>query len=183
MRTSPFYLAALLLAAIATIADARQRRIPNWLTLAPLLLAPLGWAFRARANAGAFSVPGPLLFAGLSLVGGVVCAAVPFALFRYSMIGGGDVKLLACVGALTLPGSGLFIEWLSLIFAALTIPAILTYRGRLSATVAGTFAWVTHAMGPHGRRRPPPPELRERHCFSPYVLAATIVAAMIEGAS
>jgi prepilin peptidase CpaA len=72
----------------AAFIDARRRRIPNWLTFG-LILSGL---CRAAVVIGPSGV-GPAL-AGI-LAGG----AVPLILFALGALGGGDVKLLAGVGA------------------------------------------------------------------------------------
>jgi prepilin peptidase CpaA len=78
---------------VAAVIDARHRRIPNWLTFG-LLLAGLG---RAIAFGSTGSIENSLL--GI-LVGG----SIPLVLFAISALGGGDVKLLAAVGAWIGPG-------------------------------------------------------------------------------
>lgn len=83
MTTAAFVIVMVL----AAFLDLRSRRIPNALTvtgvaLALLLRAPLGWAALADG----------LLGAGLALL-----LTVPF--FLVKALGGGDVKLMAAVGA------------------------------------------------------------------------------------
>lgn len=75
------------LAVSAAVYDVRQRRIPNWLCLAGLILALL-----LRAGEGLDS-----LGAGLAGSGIAFLAALPLFLVRG--LGGGDVKLLTAVGA------------------------------------------------------------------------------------
>jgi prepilin peptidase CpaA len=74
--------------ALAALIDARHRRIPNWLSFG-LLLAGLGRAL----------IFGHFSTFGLSLFGMLVGASFPLALFAISAMGGGDVKLLAAIGA------------------------------------------------------------------------------------
>jgi prepilin peptidase CpaA len=74
--------------AIAAIIDARERRIPNWLTFG-LILAGLARA-AAAGSAPQF---------GHSLLGFLVGGSIPLVLFAISALGGGDVKLLAGIGA------------------------------------------------------------------------------------
>ena len=72
----------------AAVIDLRTRRIPNWLTLSLIAtgvirsIAPLG---------------GPGL--GVSTMGVFGGAVVPFILFALGALGGGDVKLMAGIGA------------------------------------------------------------------------------------
>jgi prepilin peptidase CpaA len=73
---------------LAAAIDARHRRIPNWLTFG-LILAGLA---RAAVGAGDISLGGAFL-------GVFVGAAAPLVLFVLGALGGGDVKLLAAIGA------------------------------------------------------------------------------------
>src|SRR5439155_15034799 len=79
---------ALALLVWAALEDLRSRRIPNWLTFS-LVLGGIGQsvAFGAICSPGA------------SLLGFVVGFALPFVLFALGALGGGDVRLLAGVGA------------------------------------------------------------------------------------
>ena len=76
------------LLAIAAVVDGRTRRIPNWLTL---LIAVTG-----LTHAVVSGVPVTLGGALLGLVVGFALIIIPFAL---GAMGGGDVKLMAGVGA------------------------------------------------------------------------------------
>ena len=76
-------------AATAAATDARSGLIPNWITLPPLLAA-LVLHFVTQGAGGL----------ALSLAGALVCGLVPYLLFRQGTMGGGDVKLLAALGAL-----------------------------------------------------------------------------------
>src|SRR5688500_10001584 len=78
------------LLAWAAVVDLRERRIPNWLTLG-LLLSGLAqtWA----------PVPGPAGSFSQSLLGLLTGFGITFVLFGMGALGGGDVKLVAGVGA------------------------------------------------------------------------------------
>lgn len=90
------------LAIIAAIcvADARQRRIPNRLVLAGLILA-LGFHAWAPEGQGVFvrGLPGGL---GLddALFGAAICFGFFLVLHAVRVMGAGDVKLMAFMGAL-----------------------------------------------------------------------------------
>ena len=72
----------------AAAVDVRERRIPNWLTFS-LMLAGLGQSFTwARTVSPSDAFLGLLTGFGLT-----------FALFALGAVGGGDVKLLAGIGA------------------------------------------------------------------------------------
>ncbi len=84
----------LVMLAIAAVIDARYRRIPNWLTFG-LLAAGLGRAIVL----GSTSWGAAASSLGHALLGMLVGAALPLVLYAISALGGGDVKLLAAVGA------------------------------------------------------------------------------------
>jgi len=101
--TSPiaFAWAALGITGIAAIFDWRTGRIPSWLSLGTLFVAPIAHALATRVQAG--GALGGLALAGL----GAACAgAPPLLLWRLGGIGGGDVKLVAAAGALLGPTLG-----------------------------------------------------------------------------
>jgi prepilin peptidase CpaA len=73
---------------LAAVIDLRSRRLPNWLTLG-LILSGLVHA-AVTSGAGGLGQAAAGTFAG---------AAAPLVLFTMGAIGGGDVKLMAGVGA------------------------------------------------------------------------------------
>src|SRR5687767_15907788 len=80
----------------AAVGDLRSRRIPNWLTFS-LVLSGIAQSF----------TPGGLVSPGMSLAGFAVGFGLPMILFVIGALGGGDVKLLAGVGAWFGPGVAL----------------------------------------------------------------------------
>jgi len=124
--------------AIAAVIDARERRIPNWLTFG-LLLGGLG---RALASGGAEGL-------GHASLGMLVGGAVPLVLYAISALGGGDVKLLAAIGAWV--GSGPAIEIFmveSLLGMVIVLVQAASQRRtgalfRNSALIAANFASVS----------------------------------------
>jgi prepilin peptidase CpaA len=83
-----------LLLCTTVVTDWRWRDIPNWLTGAIALGAPVFWW-----ASGVELWPGAAIQIAVALVTLAVCAA----LFHFGAMGGGDVKLLAAL-ALWLPG-------------------------------------------------------------------------------
>jgi prepilin peptidase CpaA len=73
---------------IAAVIDWRERRIPNWLTVVMV----------TSGIAGSF-LGGRVAAPGQAMLGMLVGFAIPFILFAMGALGGGDVKLLAGVGA------------------------------------------------------------------------------------
>jgi len=88
MLENHFLIGAVLVASLGGACDLRSARIPNWLTYSGLLTA-LGLRF------------GVLGWSGLKngAVGMLVAGVFFFVLFVIGAMGGGDVKLIASVGA------------------------------------------------------------------------------------
>lgn len=78
--------ALLLVCALAIVFDVRQRRLPNWLTVGALASALL-----LRAITGEPVLPG--------LASAALAFAFGFPFFMMGGLGGGDVKLMAALGA------------------------------------------------------------------------------------
>jgi prepilin peptidase CpaA len=141
--------ACLLLCGTAAITDLRWGVIPNRLTYGAIALGlPLQILARTTATGAAGELFRPCSlalatgYAGASLV---VCGLVPYAMFLLRAAGGGDVKLLAAVGAFLGPLLGLEVTLGALLMAALVVPARLAYQGRLMRS----FASSLHFMGAH----------------------------------
>jgi Flp pilus assembly protein protease CpaA len=88
MSPPPEYLPLIGLVILAAWIDIRQRRIPNWLT-GGLIVSGL---VRATVIGG----KGALIHSVAGVFGG---AGVPLVLFALGALGGGDVKLMAGIGA------------------------------------------------------------------------------------
>ncbi|HEY2510730.1 MAG TPA: prepilin peptidase, partial [Polyangiaceae bacterium] len=116
-------LPALAVSAIAAVYDLRSWRIPNWLSLGALGAAPVAHFVWGAATQGFHQ---GALALGWSLAGAAICAVVPFLCWRSGTFGGGDVKLLAALGALCLPKVGVTIE-----FDAMVVGVIFAF-GRLT---------------------------------------------------
>jgi prepilin peptidase CpaA len=102
--TSSFYFAALLTTALACVTDLRVRRIPNLLTL-----GSAGIAVAAHLIWRGWPA------AGSSLAGWALALALLLPFFAVRGIGGGDVKLLAALGAWLGPADTLMLAlWSSL---------------------------------------------------------------------
>lgn len=113
----------ILLTLVAAITDWRTGKIPNWLTLSGLIVS-FAWQGIDRGMTGA-------LVAGLGVI---ACALVPWLLYRATKgqaIGGGDIKLLAAIGAALGPQHGLEVELTAFSVLALLALVQLAYRGAL----------------------------------------------------
>jgi prepilin peptidase CpaA len=116
-------------AAIAAVIDWRSGRIPNPLTFSTLLLGLI-------LNAVLGGVTGLVE----SLIGLVVCAAVPGSVYwasRGAGIGGGDLKLFAAFGALLGPMQGLEVELSSFLLLGIFALFRFAYLGKLWSTLLG----------------------------------------------
>ena len=125
----------------AAAVDVRERRIPNWLTFS-LMLAGLGQSFPGARTVGPADA-----FLGLLTGFGVT-----FALFALGAVGGGDVKLLAGIGAWLGPLPVLIIFAAEAIIGMVIVLVQAGMQGRLtklfrnSAVIAASLAQA----GEHG---------------------------------
>jgi prepilin peptidase CpaA len=176
MSLDPLHATALGISALAVVFDARWRRVPQWVTTWALPIAPVAAAFRAAGAPAMFGLSGAALAAAGSIAGAVLCALVPLLLFRLSLIGGGDVKLMATLGALLLPSAGLFAEMCAFVLAAFALPARLAYQGRLLGTLGGTARLAANPLLAPDRRAGLPEAMLERVRFTPFVFAGVVIA-------
>ncbi len=166
-----FLVAAAVIAAIAAASDLRSGEIPNWLSLGALLAAP--FAHIAIAFGRHATGHDALLAGGSSLLGAVATSIVPAILYRQDAIGGGDLKLLAAVGALLQPRLGLEAEMYSFFAAGLIAPAFLAYEGKLFRTIKNTALLAANPLLPKKKRRPVEPALLTWFRFGPAIFLGT----------
>jgi prepilin peptidase CpaA len=126
-------IAVVAIGAAATVTDWRTRRIPNALT------------FGAAAVALAFALATGGVHGGLWSVAGFGLGLLIFLpLFVLRALGGGDVKLLAAIGAWLGPS---LVGWVAVYGAiaggALAVPW-LVWCGRLGATLANIWSLLLH---------------------------------------
>lgn len=107
----------------AAVSDLRSRTIPNWLTLGGIVL---GFA----VNFHTLGVAG-LKTAGLGFLASLLFL-IPFSL---GFLGGGDVKLMAAVGAFTGAGGLLAVFILDAILGGIVALVGVIVRGRVRRTV------------------------------------------------
>jgi prepilin peptidase CpaA len=135
----------LLLLLVATICDLRTRIIPDWISI-----ALLGWGIGAAMfSGGTFGVVGSAWVSlGVGLMLGLGLGAIFFAL---GGLGGGDVKLLAGLGAVLGPMALLnVLFWMAMAGAVFAIVAKL--RGRrdfayVPAIAAGLLIYAVRHGG------------------------------------
>jgi prepilin peptidase CpaA len=129
---------------MAAAYDVLYRRIPNWLTLSGVIT---GLALNT------FLYFGPGL--RLSLLGLAVSFAAYFLLYSLRAMGGGDVKLMAAIGALVGVRDWLGIFLITAIIGGIAGLAMLSLRGRLKKTlwnVGFILGEMRHRRLPYGRR-------------------------------
>lgn len=107
----------------AAIFDLRWRRVPNWLTVSGVLLG-LGLNTILLRSEG--------LWSSLEGLGLALLIYVPLYLLRG--MGGGDVKLMAAVGAIAGPGNWLRIFFFTLIFGAVVAIILIFVKRRVRRT-------------------------------------------------
>lgn len=162
-----FQAVALCASVTAAITDMRSGRIPNWLTL-PLV------ALGLIANSWLRGIWG----ATESAVGLLLCAGVPWAVFRISRgraIGGGDVKLFGALGSLLGPMPGLEIELGALLLLLVFALVRLAFAGRIWRTVVGSVRLVVAPLSKTRINAPTGAELTSMR-LGPAIAAAALVS-------
>jgi len=153
------------LLAIAAYTDVRRGEIPNWLTLPPLVLAPLAYGV-VDGTGGVLS----------SVMGLLVCALVPLIIFYRGGMAGGDVKLFAAVGAIGGLYLGLEIQFLSLVCASIYAIGQLAWDGKLLGSLASSFFVGLNPILPRRWRRTIPPALMHRIRLGAAILLGACIA-------
>lgn len=158
--------------ATAGVTDWRTGKIPNWLTLPSLALAPLGHlAFAGLSSSGA------------SLGGALLSALVPGLLYRASRgeaIGGGDLKLFAALGAIAGAETGIEIQLLAFALVALLACVRLTFQGKLARIFANAGRLLVSPLLPARFRRPIEPEALTTLRLGPFIAVAAAVLVTLE---
>jgi prepilin peptidase CpaA len=143
---------AMAVAAVAAWFDWRRGEIPNWLTYGALVLGPFLHAGRMLSARQPMEVA--LIEGGYSIAGAFVCSIVPLILYKQGAIGGGDLKLLAAIGALLQTMNGVEAQLYGFFAAALIAPARLAYEGKLLSTLKNAFTILANMFRPKTRQEP-----------------------------
>lgn len=175
----PLLLVLVPLTASAAFVDLRTGLIPNRLVLVGLVA---GCVVRVAAAYAALPAEAPQLvaLAGVAagcLLGVCIGGAGPYLLFRLGALGGGDVKLLAAVGAGVGPALGIRIELFAFVLAALYALARLALAGRLLALLRSSAALLLWPFFPGARRGSPSPGALGALRFGPAIFLATLLVA------
>lgn len=155
---------ALVVAMLAAVSDHRSGEIPNWITLPPVVLAPVAYGATFGFSHGLHSLTAAFL-----------SAVAPYLLFRRRAMGGGDVKLFAALGALT--GfdllAGLEIQLAALCVALVFSLGRLAWNGTLIRTLVAVLGASLNPILPRGWRRDTSGELLTPIRMGASVLIAT----------
>lgn len=171
-----FFTAAVVLAVVAGWLDWRTGHMPNLLTLVPLLGAPFAHAAVGYVRGGLDAAGTGFLF---SILGALACAIVPLILYYAGAIGGGDVKLLAAIGALCRASVGVECELYAFVAAALYAPGRLAYEGKLMSALGNTLMLALNPFLPKARRRKIAPEMLTEVRFGPSVAVGTLIGVLL----
>lgn len=164
---------SVLLAAAAAVTDVRTGLIPNRLTV----LGGLGLLALRVTLAGLLRGPAQVLTAlTVGMLGIAVCGLIPLAMYIVRGIGGGDVKLLAAIGAGLGPVAGLEAELYAFGFGALYALARAAYGGVLWQTLRGSTMLLTNPLVPRRQRRPIAPSALTPIRFAPPIFAGALYA-------
>ncbi len=157
---------ALAIAVVAAVADLRTKRIPNWLTYGGIIsalagrLVMLGW---------------PGLKDGLE--GMLLGSSVFLILFVLGGMGGGDVKLMAAVGAFAGTASIAPLLIATAVAGGVMAVVMMTLRGRILITLWNSLELARHHMTA-GLQPHPVLNVRESHSmrlpFAPAIAAGVL---------
>ncbi len=159
---------------VAAAFDWRTGRIPNSLTLGALLLA-------VPMHAG-LSAPGRT-WDGVesSLLGALMCV-VPFVVgWRMGWAAGGDVKLVAAMGALGGISTGLESVFLTLFFAAAFVFLRLCWNGVFFQTVGNGLAVAVARTVARDQAVEPRAELTSTLRLGPFALVGATLSLVLHG--
>ena len=142
------WLSFALLAAVlipAAIIDWRTEKVPNHLTFPAIAAGLLFWAIVGLSTDGLGGAGGNLLAALL----GFACGFVPFAiLWLGGGIGGGDVKLMGAVGAISASWQVVLSTAVyGLILAAVWAVALMIRHGMVRRTLGRIWSAALHTGG------------------------------------
>jgi prepilin peptidase CpaA len=172
--TLAYVLATFGVALVAAAFDWRTGRIPNTLTLGAMLLA-------VPIHAG-LSAPGRTLDGVESSVLGAFMCAVPFLVgWRLGWIAGGDVKLIAAMGALGGISFGLESVFLGLFFAVAFVLLKLCWDGVFFRTVGNGLAVAATRTVFRSRQVETRAELTSTLRFGPFALAGAALSLVLHG--
>lgn len=165
----------LVLTAIAAAWDLRTGEIPNRLVILGALASLVALVWTGTHGGGL----GLLKLVLVMFAGAVLVTIVPALLYRAGGIGGGDLKLLAVVGAALGPFLGLEVELLAFCVATLYAPVRLIWDGKLVQSLKAIGQLAIRPLIPKNKR-PPPIALEEMTAlrFGPAIFLGALLTAL-----
>lgn len=145
------FVVAILVAAIGAVFDYRKGEIPHWLTLPPIVIAPL--LHIVRFKLAKETMDDALYEGAYSLGGAALSAVVPLLLFRQGALGGGDLKLFVALGTILQPRFGVEAQMYGFFAGAILAPARLAYDGKLIQAIKNSLAILSNFFLPKQRQR------------------------------
>jgi prepilin peptidase CpaA len=115
----------------------------------------------------------------MALVGALACWLVPFVFWQKGAFGGGDVKMMAAVGACLMPLDGIEAEFYALICAAVVAPAQLAWEGKLLKTLGNVATIVLNPLRPKAKRKEVPVEAMTQLRFGPAIFVGALLCALV----
>ncbi|MEJ7728651.1 MAG: A24 family peptidase [Polyangiaceae bacterium] len=173
-----FMIAAAIVAGVAAWTDYRTGHIPNWLTLGALAVAPVAHFAVKFATTG--SLDEAIVGAGFSLIGACVVGLVPVVLYRMGGTYGGDVKLLAAIGAICGTRLGIEAELFAFIVGSAFALGRLAYQGKLLRTLGNSFRLVFNPLLPKDKRVEVVPEMMTEIRFGPAIFVGVVGAVFMQ---
>jgi Flp pilus assembly protein protease CpaA len=162
------YATVLVISGVAAAFDYKNGHIPNWLVGVGLALGAGGPVVAALAQADLLQ---GLVVAGRAVAGFIACGAVPLLLFRLKALGGGDVKLLATVGAQLGATLGLELSFCAFVVAASYVPVRLAHAALSLRKPSGSVPRASARVGAASRALPEPLAV----AFAPCLFVAAVV--------
>lgn len=156
---------AILMTAIAAYTDWRTGHIPNWLTLPPLVLAPIVHGL-TNGTDGLFG----------SIIAVAICGVVPLLMFWRGGMAGGDVKLFAALAAVCGSEVGLEAQFLAFVVAGIYALGRLAWQGKLLRTLGNSMYLGLNPLLPQRLRKPISPELLHTLRLGGAIFAGTLIA-------
>jgi prepilin peptidase CpaA len=139
IRGSDYAWANLALTGIGALFDWRSGRIPNALTLGAIPVAAGVHAWAAAQGRAWES-------AAFCFLGAAVCCLGPALLWKAGWVGGGDVKILAAMGAVGGPTLGVEAAFFAFFCAMAFVVVRLSWRGTFFRTLGNSLALATSPL-------------------------------------
>ena len=113
-------------------------------------------------------------------LGFLACGIVPLAMWRTGGMGGGEVKLLAGLGALTGVFVGIEIEFYAMAAGCVAAIVVLARKRRLLPALGNLFFLLFNRVIPKKWRRDVSSELQHEIRVGPYILVGTLIAVALQ---